>query len=142
MSISGSQEVKTAIFRPPSVQGGSDSTAIDAQEDREVLGINVQMDPPDGVSSASKCETFIGTRPFPSAGAAHDNRSFFHRTHLHVNDDATNGVGYATEDNETEWFGEGSGIEWNEDATMTVRISEDLNNGAASAVVTVYYREL
>lgn len=148
MSISGSQEVKTAILEAAPAAGATIEESIDAQEDREILGINVSADPVPGGPDQTRLgtNTFIGTfaATLPAAGSgdqnSQDNRSFHYRSRFAAMDDDTNNKAVADVQSQGEWFGHGSGIEWNEDATLTFRAVA--TGGDANAQVEVYYREI
>lgn len=121
--LSGSNEVKTANAKV-SATGTTDEVRIDAQEDREIVGTHLTLaGSGDGIGRA-----YVGTSPQPDVDDVNDNRGFYQI----VDDPRTT----------TMWFGDGSGIEWNEDATLTVECEETGGSNSLSHKVTVYYREL
>lgn len=136
--LASADETKTARFHP-SANGATNEEQIDAQEDREILGVNIEVEPPSGTATTGQVEVYTGVRNFPATGQAQDNQNFFYRGYW----DQKPANGYSVfPESDGEWFGDGSGIEWNEDATLTVRLSENGGNGTAEAVVTVYYTEV
>lgn len=146
MSISGSQEVKTALIELNASGGTETSDSIDAQEDREIVGLAVSTQSPGSVAGEenTRSRVFIGTEQFVDLGTdetfVRDNLSFhIELSSFGINND-TDGVGAHSDKNEVVWFGHGSGIEWNEDATLTYLL--ETADTEASGVATVWYREL
>lgn len=154
MSISGTEEVKTAILQRGVVSGGEQTAELDAQEDREVVGlaISADIDPTSGVATdlgRVRTRVHIGVNQFQdllfadlptAAGTTADNFSFHFETHHGSMDDDVNNAGALDQKADLEWFGKGSGIEWNEDATLTILVRATASDAIVSA--TIYYREL
>lgn len=146
MSISGSGEVKTAIAEVNPAGGNTRTAAIDAQEDREIVGVSITnrltAGGPD--PTAGLARVFIGTNPLaePGGGAdsIQDNRSWFEEHHSLAQDDDVNGDGGMNDSSKSVWYGHGSGVEWNEDSTLSVTVLS--TNAAVFTEVVVYYREL
>lgn len=151
MSISGSDETKSAILQQSAAAGTDEEAQLDAQEDREIVGYSTQSDiDPEGAApdlGRARIRIHIGTSQFQEQAFAdvpetdvRDNASFHVPFQASAEDDDTNNKAAAGDSSEAVWFGKGSGIEWNEDATLTVQLSPVA--GDAVATVVVYYREL
>lgn len=151
MSISGSQETKVAILEAHPSADTSEQAQLDAQEDREILGIRVSMNFSNFSSLADSdrpngdAQIHVGTNQISSPGAGstdtQDNVSFHTMYRAHTGaDDGTGGLGLQDMESGESWYGHGSGIEWNEDATLTVDVTANVGDIACN--VFVYYREL
>lgn len=145
MSISGSQETKVAWLQARPTAGNTLTATLDAQEDREIVGINVDGNPSPGSPDISRLrtETRIGSAPDAASSgetAQQDNLSFQHRASFGMMDDDTNNKAVSSVTPSEVWYGHGSGIEWNEDATLSFEATATGGNG--NAEVAVYYREL
>lgn len=146
MSVSGSaQETKTALLEV-SDDGTQTEGSIDAQEDREIIGVLVTAslasnDPNIGSIQAS---LVIGTNPFESPTGTdtnlRDNLSWSAQFRFGLKNDNTNGNAVLDEGPYSEWFGVGEGFEWNEDVTLTLRVNGHANLSRVEAMV--YYREV
>lgn len=144
MSLSSSQETKSAIVRTGNVSSGTSSTlGLDAQEDREIVGFILDADLNADAEISGRVKAYIGTDPQPAAGQAADNRSFYVVNDFYSESDDTNGVGSQGVDLQTVWFGEGSGFEWNEDATLNIEVDNNsISDDEFNGEVVVYYREV
>lgn len=149
MSISGSQEVKTALLDVNTGAGTTRTASLAAQEDREIVGWhdNVFLDP--GSAAPDRAEARVSARIGPDQfddnvandkATARDNRNWHVRNRYAANEDDVNGDGGEGPQSSGQWYGHDSGIEWNEDATLNYEL---VAGGArATAHLTVYYREL
>lgn len=151
MSISGSQETKTAILQQSAAAGGDEELSLDAQEDREIVGFSITTDVDPGEAAPdlgrARVRLFIGTEQFTEQADAdvpesntRDNVSFHTSFVGTAMDDDTNNKAAAGENHDSNWFGHGSGVEWNEDATITLRVRPLA--GSAKVRTVVWYREL
>lgn len=149
MSISGAQETKTALLEVSGPAGTTQTTALDAQEDREIIGFNVAVknvsnSGPDPTKALTQFH--IGTDQFAdftlgtAETAEQDNLSFHGSAAFTYMDDDTNGNALASNLQDAEWFGEASGVEWNEDSTLTLTVTT--TGGDVEVTLAIYYREL
>lgn len=143
MSISSADdEIKSVMVNPASTSGGGDGTQqqIDAEEDREIVGITAT---PGNVGATDQVQAsidvYVGSDPEPAADQSKDLGGKFHWAGAFAQD-ATGAFAWSDlgpfglDSPELSW-------DWNEDVTLTA----DLVNTAgddASLFVTVYYREV
>lgn len=147
MSISGSNEVKTALFNArASGADAEEEVALDAQEDREILGVAISIGGPSGLDTdieyRGEVLVRVGKDERPGADSAADNRSYHSVFHYHFIHDGPGGSGAGADLRDEQWYGHGSGIEWNEDATLTVSIDERDAGAQVTVEAEVFYREL
>lgn len=144
MSISGSEEVKTARLAFNNASNTEAEEQVQAQEDREIVGYTLRVIP--GLNASVRVETELRVgidddlEGLDSQGTT-DNQSWRVGHGFVQNADTTNGVGSAADTQSSEWYGKGSGVEWNEDATLTAFI-EERNGENCDLKAEVHYREL
>lgn len=146
MSISGSQETKTALLQAHPAAGNTETAELDAQEDREIVGVNVRGNPSPAAApdiGRLAAELRVGTDPgnvTSGETSQQDNLSWQHRADFTMMDDDTNNKAVSGSQPSSVWYGHGSGIEWNEDATLTLEAVA--TGGSGNCEASVYYREL
>lgn len=146
MALSTDDEIKTVEMHGwPN--GESLSTALDAEEDREIVGFEWSInDTSLGNSHELKCEAYVGTNPGPSTSTgdihAKDTGGKFH-THA-WSAISTDGSGYGYAANSLPSVPPGSDVtwDWNEDVTLTINLSEEQGMGGVKATFQLYYREV
>lgn len=140
MSLAQSDEVKTAVVNHGNVTGDNEQISLDAQEDREIVGFAVSIDPSMTGDVNARILLHVGTQGIPAE--ARDNLSFHYRMDYSQQNNTTDGVGWSTEETEVVTFGRGEGFEWNEDATLTSSLSESAGSVSVTAQIFIYYVEV
>lgn len=134
-------EVNTVVARTATVSAGdSDTVQIDAQEDRKIVGFEMEIPGKMGSDLNATARAYVGTDPIPGSDDAKDIGGKF-AAEARLTQDNTNG-----------WAHQGSAglfdvdsdhaFDWNEDVTLTIEV---LNNGASATSVQaqarIYYVE-
>lgn len=140
MSLAES-EIKSVLLNPPNSDSGNTTTQeIDADEDREIVGIVAtpgNVGPADQVQAT--IDVYVGSDPEPAADQTKDIGGKFHWAGAFAQD-ATGAFAWESLDAfgldspELSW-------DWNEDVTLSVDLVNTAGN-PASIFVTVYYREV
>lgn len=145
MSLSSSDEVQTAVLSCNVGPGEEETQALDAQEDREIVGFSM-----DGVginpseSLQLEAEAYVGSDPTVSMSDNKDiGGKFYAQGEIAVNNDETNGVGWAYSTMpDSGPVPEGEGWDWNEDVTLSLHVAEGNGSSGGGVAITVYYREV
>lgn len=121
--------------------------AIDAQEDREIVGFEWSLiDAVRGNPHELEAEAYVGVDPSPTVGANEgDVKDVGGKFHTHANSQVSTdgaGFGYAIQnlpnvavDSEMSW-------DWNEDVTLSAEFTEEVGNGPVSTTLNIWYREV
>lgn len=142
MSVSGSQEVKTAIITTADANNATVTTALDATEDRVIESVTLGV-VGTGLDEEVNGQLRIHIGAQPGGQAADDStqgEQFFERMGVHKTADATNGQSSVAP--LTEYFNYDPPINWNEDATLTLRATENGGQAGYNGQAIVKYREL
>lgn len=131
-SLSTSGETKSTLIATPSVAGGTATRAIDATEDRTIVGVNWTFEDV-GETEAHNIEgeLFLGNDPFADADYQNDNEQFAMSFDYVQRSDGTGpGMGVPTL---TEFFS--TGFPWDEHVTLTLEHTENGTNSQSEAIV-------
>lgn len=149
MSISGSaNELKTAILEVGNDASSAAETSLDAQEDREIVGVSVSasISSNDPSISTVRARVNVGTQhwtdPGTTAGdeATTDNRSYHEQFRFAAQNDNTNQKALHDQGPKGWQRPRGEGFEWNEDATLSL---ETIGHAGGSTIFAhVYYYEI
>lgn len=145
MSVrAGGSDLKTLHYQSGEVGNDRQRDAIDATEDRKILGLQHHAEINwNSTIQLVFMDTWLGSsRPSGRSGPSFwDNEYFMFRTQHGVMTDDTNGNGYIIDPNEMQFYGD-DGPVWSEDQTLEVEINETQGNDPVTGVWNIYYREL
>ena len=138
MSISsGTDEIQTVYLSTDNLSNSQDTTSIDAQEDREIIGYSLRRDGGNvGDNYQLSAQAFVGVDPDVGNNHSEDLGGKFFASMSFVQN-GTAGWAHNADDNIAP--GQGS-WDWNEDSTLTLAAQESEGGQNISAAIEVYYR--
>ena len=129
------QEMETAVIETQVLSGGNQEFQIDADEDRTIEGYALEItDIGPGDQFQAEAEAFVGVDPNVLPDSTNDlgGKFYAHAEATGFSDDTNGGVSTS----------EPISWDWNEDATVTLRVEEQSDSGdGCAARLTVYYSE-
>lgn len=143
MSLSASDnERKTTIINTPTAQGGASDIKVDAPEDREIIGYELNFHGYDlGIDTEAVIRAWTGNDPGTVGDTVDDNEQLYVRSDMKVFIDGANNMTDSAVDN-TEVYELNEPFPWDRHVTLTVRVNEELGNQPVDGAFIVHYREV
>lgn len=141
MSLSSGNDVKTAVLHSPSANGSTEEIEMDADEDREILGVALSFSGIDQNSEyTANAFLWMGADEFPTGGNVNDSTKHLARAELAQEVDTTNGVGGGVVSGDVYRDFSDNPIQWDEHQTLTLQVNENAGISSIKVVAEVYYR--